>query len=401
MPERKTKRAPKGSGTIFKHPNGSWVWRRTIGRDPGTGKYLTKDIYCKTQAEAAKIRNKTLAEIDEGTYAEPSKMTLGVWLDIFLADYMGDKKISTYDTYEINCRVHLKPALGAVRLSDLKPPMIQKAYNSFKNGKDPTKLSNPKTVKNIHGTLHKALSVAVKVGHLKHNPADAITLPRITKKEIQPLTDAQVSVFIKTVGNDVFATLFKVIAFTGLRKSEALGLTWNNINFETGIITVEKQLLERSMKNGVPVLDSLKNDKPRRITPAPFVMDLLKAHEVTQKKMRLQAGSAWQSWTNEKERKAAFVFTNELGRYLPHKTVSKRYKKIVASIGIPGACVHDLRHTYATISLQQGDNVKTVQENLGHHDAAFTLNVYGHVSEKMRQDSANRMQNYIQSVSAG
>lgn len=169
-------------------------------------------------------------------------------------------------------------------------------------------------------------------------------------------------------------------------------------NYRPGVIAVEKQLQSRPMTDGGPTLDSLKNEKPRRLAPAPFVMQLLKAHEVEQKKMRLQAGSVWQGWMNEKERSTALVFTNELGRYIRHETMSKHYKKIVAEIGIPDACVHDLRHTYAVISLQSGDNPKTVQEALGHHTAAFTLDVYGHVSETMRKDSADRMQAYIQAV---
>jgi len=396
--KRKATRNAQGAGSIRQRKDGKWEARYTVGRNPGTGKQIQKSVYGDTEKDVRKKLTQATAAIDEGVYFEPSKLTLSAWLDIWLAEYMGDKKFLTVKHYKAQCNTHIKPALGAVKLSTLKSPMIQKFYNTLKNGAGGKKPLSPKSIKNVHGILHKSLSQAIEIGYLKTNPTNGVILPRITKKEIQPLTDTQVSAFIKAVEGDDYATLFKVILLTGLRKSEALGLTWDNVNFETGVITVEKQLQSRPMADGGPTLESLKNEKPRRLTPALFVMQLLKAHEVEQKKMRLQAGSVWQGWSNERERSTALVFTNELGRYIRHETMSKRYKKIVAGLGIPDACVHDLRHTYAVISLQSGDNPKTVQEALGHHTAAFTLDVYGHVSETMRKDSADRMQAYIQAV---
>ena len=92
------------------------------------------------------------------------------------------------------------------------------------------------------------------------------------------------------------------------------------------------------------------------------------------------------------------VFTNEIGGHLTHGTVYKNFKRIISDLGLPEARFHDLRHSYAVAALQSGDDVKTVQENLGHHTAAFTLDVYGHVSERMKQESAARMEGFIKSV---
>ena len=176
-----------------------------------------------------------------------------------------------------------------------------------------------------------------------------------------------------------------------MRESEALGLTWDAIDFDAGTILVNKQLLKEKTKGGQYYLATLKNDKARRIKPAQSVMQTLKDHRQVQLEQRFKAGQAWDNKSN-------LVFTTELGGHLAHCTVYKNFKKIAANIGIPDSRFHDLRHSYAVAALSSGNDIKTVQENLGHATAAFTLNVYAHVSEKMKQDSADRMEAYIKNV---
>lgn len=125
---------------------------------------------------------------------------------------------------------------------------------------------------------------------------------------------------------------------------------------------------------------------------APSVIELLKEQRRKQQQMRLKAGELWIE--ND------LVFSNQVGGFLSYRTVYDCFKRVVAQIGVPTARFHDLRHTYAVISIKQGDDVKTVQENLGHATAAFTLEVYAHVTAYMKQDSANRMEQFIKGVSA-
>lgn len=179
-----------------------------------------------------------------------------------------------------------------------------------------------------------------------------------------------------------------------MRESEIIGLTWDCVDFDNGIITINKQLKrERQPKGGNEYrFDTLKNGKTRVISPAPAVFECLRRERAEQAKNRLKYGSAYNNEHN-------LVFTNEIGGHLSPVTVYGCFKRHVVAIGCPEVRFHDLRHSFATISIQNGDDIKTVSENLGHATVAFTLDVYGHVTEKMKRDSADRMQKFIDSIS--
>lgn len=205
---------------------------------------------------------------------------------------------------------------------------------------------------------------------------------------------------MKAADGDEYGILLKVVLFTGLRESEAIGLTWDCIDFELGTMKICKQLQKRPLKDGGFTFTPLKNNKTCILKPAPFVMKLLERRRREQAEQRLMVGDLWEGWNSEEERKTALVFTSATGKNLHPQTVYSHYKKLAAEIGCSESRVHDLRHTFAVLSLQNGDDVKTVQSNLGHATAAFTLDVYGHVSEKMKNDSAARMEAYIEGVSS-
>lgn len=426
MPRTKTAgRGANGNGSIRKITttrNGKqytyWQARYTEGYDLGTGKQIQRSITGKTQKEVAQKLKQATLDIDNGTYTAPCKLTVGEWLDIWTADYMGDKKYLTIKNYKAQVETHIKPSLGAVKLSQLAPHIIQKFYNGLlqsgqsipkrdkagkivkKDGKTVYESApmSAKSVRNVHGVLTKALSVAVSIGYLRTNPADRVTLPRVEKKELHPLTDEQVKQFLKEASADTYEIILKVVLFTGLRESEAIGLTWDCIDFKSGTIKVCKQLQKRPLKDGGTVFASLKNDKTRVLKPAPFVMDLLDRQYREQAKQRLKMGDVWQGWQDPEERKTALVFTTPEGNDITPTVLRYHFKKLVAAIGAPDCRVHDLRHTFAVLSLQNGDDIKTVQGNLGHATAAFTLDVYGHVSERMKDDSSARMQAYIEAI---
>lgn len=394
------RRSANGTGTIRKKTvtRGGrkyeyWEARYTEGADPGTGKQVQRSITGKTQKEVAQKLKAATAAIDNGTYTAPSKQTLGQWLDAWIETYCGSIKPRTLEIYKTDIRVHIKPALGAVRLESLTTQMIQGFYNDLgKPAKGRPEGLSPKTVKNIHGVLHKALQQAVLIGSLRFNPTEACTLPRQEKRDLAPLDDDQIAAFLAAIQDSPLKTLLTVTLFTGMREGEILGLMWECVDFNAGTITINKQLQRyREPSGGVYRISVPKNSKGRTITPAASVMTLLKQHRATQSAQRLRAGKLWQD--------AGFVFTDELGHHLTSSIVYRAFKRAAAEIGRPDARFHDLRHSYAVASIRSGDDIKTVQENLGHATASFTLDIYGHVTKQMRQASADRMEAYIKSIS--
>lgn len=400
MTTKATKNA-KGGGTIRKRLDGRWEARYTLGIDPKTGKQIQKSVYGKTHKEVRQKLTAITAEIDDGTYIPPDKTTVEQWLTIWLKEYMGDKKYGTVRNYKNVCKYHIIPYIGQYRLSELKPYTIQALYNRLGREEDGKKALSPKTIHNVHGVLSKALNQAVWNEMIRSNPAQLTTRPRKTRKEITTLSDEQIQKFGALVEQDSYRAILKFILFSGVRESEAIGLTWDCIDFDRGTIRIYRQMLKRTKEAGGYTLASLKNDKERLLTPPPMLLSMLKEQKREQVERRMKAGPAWRGWNSVEEQKTGLVFTTEFGDHYCPQTVYAHFKKIAKQIGAEKANVHSLRHTYAVLCLQNGDDVKTVQSNLGHATAAFTLDVYGHVSEKMKQDSANRMEAYMQGTVYG
>lgn len=389
MPRKNTKNA-KGGGTIRQRPDGRWEARFTVGRDPGTGKQVQRSVYGATQKEVRQKLAQITAAIDNGTYTAPSKMTVGQWLDIWTAEYLNHVRPRTVEAYQCQIKNHIRPALGAIRLEELNAHTVQSFYNGLGKPLGDKPGLSAKSIKNIHGILHKAIQQAVTVGYLKFNPADACTLPRVERKELKPLDEDATARFIEAVKGHRYETVFLVTLFTGMREGEVLGLTWDCVDFDRGTVTINKQLQKTTGGGSVYILSPTKNGRGRVIAPAPFVMGLLREQQRRQAEWRLKAGPAWED--------SGLVFTNEAGGHLSHHTVYHNFKLVVASIGMPEVRFHDLRHSFAVASIRSGDDIKTVQGNLGHATAAFTLDVYGHVTEQMKQASAQRMEGYIKRV---
>ncbi|MCF2665097.1 site-specific integrase [Oscillibacter valericigenes] len=397
------KRAASGAGTIRKKTvkrKGKeytyWEARYTEGYDSGTGKQIQRSITGKTQKEVAQKLRELTSAIDAGTYKEPCKMTVREWLDIWTSTYLNSVKPRTIEIYKSDIRLYINPALGSIRLEGLSTHIIQSFYNGLtENRKDGKKALSAKTVKNIHGVLHHALKQAVANELIRSNPADACTLPRIEKKELKPLDENEIALFLKAIHGHRFESIFLTTLFTGLREGEVLGLTWDCVDFDRGILLVNKQI-QLHQEAGIDAykLVSPKNGKSRSVAAAPSVIACLKRHKSIQAEIQIKAGSAWHNPDN-------LVFTDELGGHLTKSAVYRAFKSAVQSIGRPDARFHDMRHSYAVAAIRSGDDIKTIQSNLGHATAAFTLDVYGHVTDKMKQESASRMETFIKSVSGG
>lgn len=405
-----TKRTVNRNGKIYSY----WEGRLTIGINPGTGKQIRKSFTGKTQKEVREKMQAAAVTVNEGQYFEASNLTIKEWFDIWLADYMAAVKPLTVQQYKSMSETHIIPAIGAVKLSKITAPQLQKFYNELAKTGKTVRRKNPKSgkmeivstgeplsaksIKNIHGILSKALNTAVNQGLIRDNPAKRVTIPKIIKEEVQPLTEEQQKAFISALKTHKFKNLFIVIMFTGLREGEAIGLTWDCIDLQKGTLKVYRQLQRTPDKWSVFRFVPLKNSKTRTIKLSSYIINVLQQQKTQQKLDKLAAGETWKGFQRLEDQETDFVFTDSLGEHLKSVTVYNNFKKLAAEIGKPDARVHDLRHTFAVISLQNGDDFKTVQDALGHATAAFTLDVYGHVSERMMEEHAARQQDYIEAL---
>ena len=270
------KRGAAGTGSSRKktrtNPSGKtytyWEARYSLGFDPKTGKQVQKSITGKTQKEVSQKLRSILTSIDTGTYREPCEMTLGAWMETWLKEYLTHTKPLTQKTYFELVKKHIKPELGTIQLGTLDTHTIQRFYNSLTEAG-----LSPKSIKNIHGVLHSALQQALANNYITVNPTNACKLPRIVKPEIRPLEPEEIKSLLREAQLDDYCNLFIAALFTGMRQGELLGLSWDYVNFETGVITVRQQL---QCKDGEYFLETPKNGKGRTILPAPMVMDALR-----------------------------------------------------------------------------------------------------------------------------
>ena len=399
MPRKKTMgRAANGNGTIRKKTvtkNGteytSWEGRVTVGYDPGTGKQIQKSVSGKTQKEVRQKLSKIIVELDEGTYQAPCKLTVKEWLESWLTNYLGNVKPSTALLYRQQAELYIIPKLGALKVEALTSDQVQKFYNElFRSKEDGGKGLSAKTVKNVHGVFHKALEQAKKNHILRFNPSDACELPRIYKQEIKPLNREQAGAFLREIQGHTHEYLFCIALFTGMRQGELLGLAWDSVDLEQGTLTVKRQLCREKKKGGDYYFSPPKNNKNRVLSLAPSVVRWFRWQKLKQNGDRLNAGEAWEE--------TGLVFTNPSGGVLSYRTVYDCFKRVMKKLNLPDVRFHDLRHTYAVFALQK-DDIKTVQEHMGHATAAFTLDIYGHVLDEMKHASASHTEELIQSFS--
>lgn len=395
-------RKSNGIGTIRKRKEGLWEARYTAGFDLLTGKQIQKSVYGKSQPEVKKklmeamVKQAQISEQETAVQPIQPDISFGSWLDSWLDNYCCTRKPNTIEQYEYQIRVNIKPALGKIMLSDLKGEQIQHLYNWLMK---PHKLISKsgriikskglcaKSIKNVHGVISESLNKAVKLHYIRENPCNTCELPKAVKYEIKPIPSEKIGMFLEAISADEYSALLTVTLFTGVRQGEILGLCWACVDFEKELLKIKYQLQRERKKGGQYTLVTLKNDKTRIIKPAPFVFDILrKVRQIQEGQQQLCKGE----WQN----RYGLVFTDPVGNPCKKSTVYNHFKRICRKLGYPRIRFHDLRHTFAMVSLQNRDSIKLVSENLGHATVAFTLDVYGHVSDEMRQESATKMQEF-------
>jgi integrase len=295
-----------------------------------------------------------------------------------------DLAASTFLNYEAMVRNRVLPHLGNVRLQDLGPGQIAKCYDALRadganrRGRGGGRLTET-SIQHTHRLLHAALEYAVDQAIIPRNPADGVRKPKRARVEMKVWDADQLATFIGTTEGDRLCALWRLAAYTGMRRSELLGLRWEDLDFQAATLAVRRKRVDVGYQM-VDEVGSKSDSGVRVIDLDPGTVGILRRWRKMQKEERMAWGPAWTG--------AGLVFTREDGVGLHADHVAGMFQRSTTRAGVPVIRFHDLRHTHASLLLKQGQPVKVVSERLGHASPAFTMTVYQHVIPGMQAEAA-------------
>ncbi|HVU60230.1 MAG TPA: tyrosine-type recombinase/integrase [Mycobacteriales bacterium] len=339
-----------------------------------------------TRREAEAALTTAQSRLLGGAYVAPTRQTFGEYLvNDWLPAIQSTVRPSTFESYSRNIRVHVIPRAGGRRLSALDAGALNALYSELlTNGRaigKPGGLS-PRSVHYIHTIIHRALRDAVRWDRLARNVADAADPPRqhaSARREIHAWDAASINRFLTETREERVHPVWLLLATTGMRRGEALGLRWADLDLDAGSASVRQTLITvgDEIAFGTP-----KTGKGTRVVALDSATtSALRSYKARQAQERLALGPSYID--------NGLVFTQEDGQPLHPKRVSDMFRRKIAKLGLPRISVHGLRHTWATLALQAGIHPKVVSERLGHADIAITLNTYSHVTPTMQADAAD------------
>ena len=367
-----------GEGSIyFRTSDEKWVGSITLENR------RRRVFYGKTRKEVQEKLKVALREQQQGTLVTAPRQTLAQFLTDWLENSQRQSvRPRTYERYEELVRLHIAPALGRYELQKLSAQHLQAFYaKKAEEGLSAT------TINHFHNVLHKALDTAVKWNLVARNVCDLVSPPRRKRYEVHPLTLEQVHKLLAVVEGHEMEALFRLALATGLRRGELMGLKWQDINLDAGVLQVRRILsrVPSKMPGKGYVEAEPKTQKSRRsVVIAPFALEALKQHRERQREAEITAGPLWQDHD--------FVFCTSIGTHLnPTRDMLDQLKVLLKKAGLPDIRFHDLRHSAATLLLSVGVHPKVVQEILGHSQISITMDVYSHVLPGMQQEAMSRL----------
>ena len=380
----------QGQGHIRERGPNRWELKFDLGRDPVSGKRLSRYVTFKgTKREAQAELNRLLNRRNEGTYVDPTKMTVAEYLEHWLAVDI-DRRVATKTARRHRGIVHhqISPRIGRIPMRKLTPVHIEAfeaelQQSGYVKGRKRGHGLAAQTVLHVHRTLSQALAHAVKTGVLFKNPAEQVKPPRPRRREIAILTKPEVAAVLRAAEETWIYLPVLVGITTGMRRGEILGLRWSDINFNAATLTVN-QSLER-MK-GKSVFKSPKTNTSRRtITLPAMTLEALKAHRSKQATECLQLGLG----------KAELVFSHGDKTTLDPDSLTKAFDRLIATTGVRRITFHGLRHTHISHQLMDGVHVKIVSERAGHTSISTTLSVYAAFIPNMQADAAAGVDSWL------
>ena len=362
---------------------GSIRFRKDLG--VWEARYRTSDgkrrsLYAKRRGELRRRLEEALAEARNGIKPIGRTLTVAEYLDDWVENSVKPRcKPSTYASYKETVRRYIAPAIGRRPLAKLEPEHVQSMLAQLTDRETSRRPLSPATVRYVRTILRSALGRALKAGLVMRNVATLVDVPAKARREIDPMTAAQVRAFLAHVADDRMSALYVTAIGLGLRQGELLALRWQDIDFERATLSVRHTLGRETRELTAP-----KTERSRRTLAMPrTVSDALRDHRRRQLEERVHAGARWTEHD--------FVFASTVGTPLFSRNVTQTFQQALASAGLPRKRFHDLRHTAATLLIEQGVPIYEVSRLLGHSSLSTTADIYGHLTNEMQLRTAQRM----------
>jgi integrase len=377
-------------GSVRQATNGPWYFIVDIGS--GTGRRQTRRRGFPTKKAAQAELTHILETLSKQSYVAPSRLTLEDFIEQrWLPAVKSSLRSSTHESYSRNQRLHVVPVLGSVPLQAIDAGSLTALYQRLTEDgrKDHQfgKVLSTTTVRYIHTIVRSALQMSYEWDLLPRNAADRAKPPKPKARgdrhdQFHTWDRRELGRFLAATEDERLYPLWLLLATTGMRRGEALGLGWQAIDFGTSRLSVRRSLVD--LDRGEPIWSDPKTASGRRsISLDPTTLAALRSERSRQARDRLLVGPAYTD--------LGLVFTHQDGSPLHPDTTSRNFRHCTAELGLPPIRLHDLRHTWATLALEAGIHPKVVQERLGHSNVSITLDLYSHVSPSMQTDAADRV----------
>ena len=373
------KRRPSGDGMVRKRDDGRWEGRIVVGHK-ANGDPIFRHVYAKTQKALTEKLHQSIECYQDVELTEDSRMTLSEWLDRWLAEYKdGTIRPGTLEGYRNYIENYIMPQLGGKQVSLITTQDVQRMYRRLKSGgrvredAEGSKRLSDSTVRHIHTMLHGAMKAAVQAHIIPKNPTENATVPKSNYKPMQVLNEQELDTFLQAVQkDDTWRDFFYTELMTGLRRGEICALMWRDFDAKAGTLGISRTL--HSKGQGIYALGDTKTSQGNRTIILPESVAAL---------LRARKKNSISQW----------IFPQPTSPELPMNpgTAYRRLKTLLEEAELPSIRFHDLRHTFATLALQNGMDVKTLSAMLGHVSAATTLDIYTHATSDMQHAAARKI----------